>query len=59
MKHAQNYFIRELVQDDFTDLDKHFGPHTPYKNPLSKWEKYLHLQNIGDRSIRVVEKDDQ
>jgi GNAT superfamily N-acetyltransferase len=59
MKHAQSYFIRELVNDDFDDLNKHFGAHTPYKNTRSKWEKYLHLQNIGERSVRVVEKDNQ
>ena len=54
-----DYYIRELCIDDFTDLDKHFGDQSPYKNPRRKWENYLNQQNTGVRAVRVVEKDNQ
>lgn len=59
MNNTQNYFIRELVDDDFDELNLHFGTLTPYNNPRCKWEKYLQLQNNGERSVRVVENGNQ
>lgn len=59
MTHAINYIIRELVDDDFDDLDKHFGPLTVYKNSISKWQKYLQMQNSNERVVSIVEKDNQ
>lgn len=51
--------IRQLEKRDFDDLDKYFGSLTEYKNPISKWENYLHQQSIQQRAVRVVEVDDQ
>lgn len=59
MKRTQNYIIRELIDEDFDDLDKHFGPLTRYKNPMSKWQQYLHMQNSSERVVNVIEKDNQ
>lgn len=51
--------IRELEQDDITDLDNHFGSQSVFKNPLSKWINYLTHQRTGTRSVRVIEIDNQ
>lgn len=51
--------IRELGQDDFTDLETHFGSQSVFKNPISKWVTYLTQQNSGIRSVRVIEIDNQ
>ncbi len=59
MKRTQNYIIRKLIDEDFDDLNKYFGLLTPYKNPMSKWQKYLHMQNSSERTVNIVEKDNQ
>ncbi len=54
-----NIYIRELGQDDFSDLDKHFGAQSQFNNPISKWERYLNQQMTGERLVRVIEHDNQ
>ena len=52
-----HFDIRELDADDITDLDIYFGDQSQFKNPRSKWQKYLNHQITGERIIRVIEKD--
>lgn len=46
--------IRKLEQDDFSELNHHFGESSRFKKQPKTWEHYLICQNENTREIRVI-----
>lgn len=55
MSHEIDFYIRDLKENDFTDLNLNFGSTSVYKKPITLWDDYLKQHRAKTRLVKVIE----